>query len=62
MVGGTKNRRDYTIVTIDHNVETVIHYGLLREAEAKALRTLERLPDGSDRNPSSSVPKPRSRT
>ncbi|EQB8041406.1 ParB N-terminal domain-containing protein [Aeromonas hydrophila] len=31
------------IVTIDRNGEAVIHRGLLREAEAKALRTLERL-------------------
>jgi ParB family chromosome partitioning protein len=30
------------IVTIDRNGEAVIHRGLLREAEAKALRTLER--------------------
>jgi hypothetical protein len=29
------------IVTIDRNGEAVIHRGLLREAEAKALRTLE---------------------
>ena len=34
------------IVTIDHNGEAVIHRGLLREAEAKALRTLERLRQG----------------
>ncbi|URG49314.1 ParB N-terminal domain-containing protein [Pectobacterium quasiaquaticum] len=34
------------IVTIDRNGETVIHRGLLREAEAKALRTLERLRQG----------------
>ena len=31
------------IVTIDRNGEAVIHRGLLREAEAKALRTLEKL-------------------
>jgi ParB family chromosome partitioning protein len=30
------------IVTLDRNGEAVIHRGLLREAEAKALRTLER--------------------
>lgn len=30
------------IVTIDHNGQAVIHRGLLREAEAKALRTLEK--------------------
>lgn len=35
-----------TIVTIDRNGEAVIHRGLLREAEAKALRTLERLRQG----------------
>ncbi|MED5491729.1 MAG: ParB/RepB/Spo0J family partition protein [Pseudomonadota bacterium] len=34
------------IVTIDRNGEAVIHRGLLREAEAKALRTLERLRQG----------------
>jgi ParB family chromosome partitioning protein len=32
------------IVTIDRNGEAVIHRGLLREAEAKALRTLEAAP------------------
>jgi len=31
------------IVTIDRNGEAVIHRGLLREAEAKALRTLEKV-------------------
>ncbi|MHB7029645.1 ParB/RepB/Spo0J family partition protein [Enterobacter roggenkampii] len=31
------------IVTIDRNGEAVIHRGLMREAEAKALRTLERI-------------------
>jgi len=36
------------IVTIDRNGEAVIHRGLLREAEAKALRTLERLRQGFD--------------
>ncbi|MGE4451001.1 ParB N-terminal domain-containing protein [Castellaniella sp.] len=34
------------IVTIDRNGQVVIHRGLLREAEAKALRTLERLRQG----------------
>lgn len=34
------------IVTIDRNGEAVIHRGLLREAEAKALRTLERMRQG----------------
>lgn len=34
------------IVTIDRIGEAVIHRGLLREAEAKALRTLERLRQG----------------
>ena len=34
------------IVTIDRNGEAVIHRGLMREAEAKALRTLEKLRQG----------------
>ncbi|SOE50486.1 ParB/RepB/Spo0J family partition protein [Orrella dioscoreae] len=34
------------IVTLDRSGESVIHRGLLREAEAKALRTLERLRQG----------------
>ncbi|AOV05368.1 ParB/RepB/Spo0J family partition protein [Delftia tsuruhatensis] len=34
------------IVTIDRNGQAVIHRGLLREAEAKALRMLERLRQG----------------
>lgn len=34
------------IVTVDRSGEAVIHRGLLREAEAKALRTLERLRQG----------------
>ena len=34
------------IVTIDRNGEAVIHHGLMREAEAKALCTLERLRQG----------------
>ena len=34
------------IVTLDRSGEAVIHCGLLREAEAKALRTLERLRQG----------------
>ncbi|HCF3279219.1 ParB N-terminal domain-containing protein [Pseudomonas aeruginosa] len=36
------------IVTIDRNGEAAIHRGLMREAEAKALRTLERLRQGFD--------------
>ncbi|MDO3526403.1 ParB/RepB/Spo0J family partition protein [Ralstonia pseudosolanacearum] len=35
-----------TVVTIDRNGAALIHRGLLREAEAKALRTLERLRQG----------------
>ncbi|MHA6878931.1 ParB/RepB/Spo0J family partition protein [Ralstonia pseudosolanacearum] len=34
------------IVTIDRNGEAIIHRGLMREAEAKAMRTLERLRQG----------------
>ena len=34
------------VVTIDRNGEAVIHRGLMREAEAKALRTLEKLRQG----------------
>ncbi|AWS99010.1 ParB/RepB/Spo0J family partition protein [Pseudomonas juntendi] len=34
------------IVTLDRSGEAVVHRGLLREAEAKALRTLERLRQG----------------
>lgn len=34
------------IVTLDREGQTVIHRGLLREAEAKALRTLQRLRQG----------------
>lgn len=34
------------IVTIDRNGQAVIHRGLMREVEAKALRTLERLRQG----------------
>lgn len=34
------------VVTIDRNGEAVVHCGLMREAEAKALRTLERLRQG----------------
>ncbi|HBN9808239.1 TPA: ParB/RepB/Spo0J family partition protein [Pseudomonas aeruginosa] len=34
------------IVTIDRNGAAVVHRGLMREAEAKALRTLERLRQG----------------
>ena len=36
------------IVTLDREGEAVIHRGLLREAEAKALRTLQRLRQGFD--------------
>lgn len=36
------------IVTIDRSGEAVIHRGLMRETEAKALRTLERLRQGFD--------------
>ncbi len=36
------------IVTVERNGEAVIHRGLLREAEAKALRTLEKLRQGFD--------------
>ena len=35
------------VVTIDRNGDAVIHRGLLREAEAKALRMLEKLRQGS---------------
>ncbi len=41
--GATVKAAAGAIVTIDRNGEAVIHRGLLREAEAKALRTLERL-------------------
>ena len=34
------------IVTLNHQGEVVVHRGLMREAEAKALRTLERLRQG----------------
>ncbi|HCW16448.1 ParB/RepB/Spo0J family partition protein [Achromobacter sp.] len=34
------------IVTLDRNGAAVVHRGLMREAEAKALRTLERLREG----------------
>lgn len=34
------------IVTIDHEGEAVTHRGLLHKAEAKALRTLQRLRQG----------------
>lgn len=34
------------IVTIDHGGQAVVHRGLLREAEAKVLRTLEKLRNG----------------
>ncbi|MFT3780333.1 MAG: ParB N-terminal domain-containing protein [Ottowia sp.] len=46
--GYTPEVRDVAgaIVTTDRNGEAVIHRGLLREAEAKALRTLEKLRRG----------------
>lgn len=44
--GATVKAAAGTIVTIDRNGQAVIHRGLLREAEAKALRTLERLRQG----------------
>ncbi|MCD9354705.1 MULTISPECIES: ParB/RepB/Spo0J family partition protein [Gammaproteobacteria] len=44
--GATVKAAAGAIVTIDHNGKAVIHRGLLREAEAKALRTLERLRQG----------------
>ena len=36
------------IVTVGHNGDAVVHRGLLREAEAKALRTLERVRQGGN--------------
>lgn len=44
--GATVKAAAGAILTIDRNGEAVIHRGLLREAEAKALRTLERLRQG----------------
>ncbi|WP_241176718.1 ParB/RepB/Spo0J family partition protein [Citrobacter portucalensis] len=44
--GATVKAAAGAIVTIDRNGQAVIHRGLLREAEAKALRTLERLRQG----------------
>jgi len=44
--GATVKAAAGAIVTIDRNGVAVIHRGLLREAEAKALRTLERLRQG----------------
>ena len=44
--GATVKAAAGAIVTIDRNGEAVIHRGLMREAEAKALRTLERLRQG----------------
>ncbi|HGW4115857.1 TPA: ParB/RepB/Spo0J family partition protein [Serratia marcescens] len=44
--GATARAAAGVIVTIDRNGEAVIHRGLMREAEAKALRTLERLRQG----------------
>ncbi|BCN39742.1 chromosome partitioning protein ParB [Alicycliphilus denitrificans] len=44
--GATARAAAGAIVTIDRSGEAVIHRGLMREAEAKALRTLERLRQG----------------
>ncbi len=44
--GATVKAAAGAIVTIDRNGEAVMHRGLLREAEAKALRTLEKLRQG----------------
>jgi ParB family chromosome partitioning protein len=44
--GATVKAAAGAIVTTERNGEAVIHRGLLREAEAKALRTLERLRQG----------------
>nr|WP_321273028.1 ParB/RepB/Spo0J family partition protein [Alcaligenes faecalis] len=44
--GATVKAAAGAIVTIDRSGQAVIHRGLLREAEAKALRTLERLRQG----------------
>ncbi len=44
--GATVKAAAGAIVTIDRNGQVVIHRGLLREAEAKALRPLERLRQG----------------
>ncbi len=44
--GATVKAAAGAIVTIDRNGEAVIHRGLMREAEAKALRTLEKLRQG----------------
>ncbi|ROO38376.1 ParB/RepB/Spo0J family partition protein [Pseudomonas sp. 7SR1] len=44
--GATVKAAAGAIVTIDRNGDAVVHRGLLREAEAKALRTLERLRQG----------------
>ncbi|EFF42887.1 ParB/RepB/Spo0J family partition protein [Xanthomonas citri] len=44
--GATVKAAAGAIVTIDRNGEAAIHRGLLRDAEAKALRTLERLRQG----------------
>ncbi|HCF2006635.1 TPA: ParB/RepB/Spo0J family partition protein [Pseudomonas aeruginosa] len=44
--GATVKAAAGSIVTIDRNGQAVIHRGLMREAEAKALRTLERLRQG----------------
>ncbi|EPG5446650.1 ParB/RepB/Spo0J family partition protein [Pseudomonas aeruginosa] len=44
--GATVKAAAGAIVTIDRNGQAVIHRGLMREAEARALRTLERLRQG----------------
>lgn len=44
--GATVKAAAGAIVTIDRSGDAVVHRGLLREAEAKALRTLERLRQG----------------
>jgi len=44
--GATVKAAAGAIITIDRNGQAVIHRGLMREAEAKALRTLERLRQG----------------
>ncbi|EPW8294820.1 chromosome partitioning protein ParB, partial [Yersinia enterocolitica] len=44
--GATVKAAAGAIVTIDRNGQAVVHRGLMREAEAKALRTLERLRQG----------------
>ncbi len=46
--GSTVRAAAGAIVTIDRQGETVVHRGLLREAEAKALRTLAKVQAGLD--------------